>query len=193
MVALPTVTFFCIFQKLISAWHFFLFFTVPSEIEVRGQKAQLAYENALRDGFVHINRARVFLIGQDRAGKTSLKKSLLGLPFNPDEQSTDGIQVHPSTFEIDVDQVKNWEVIDKNEQGLLGCAEDVAKIVIGKILTAVTDKADEREEDRLDENEDDDELNEKDEEDLDIGKKSKDEDDDANDGSREEDSSVCQV
>lgn len=172
---------------------FFLFFTVPSEIEVQGQKAKLAYENALRDGFVHVNRARILIIGQDRAGKTSLKKSLMGLPFNADEQSTDGIQVHPSTFEIDVDQVKNWEVIEKNEQGLLGCAEDVAKIVIEKNLTAIAITADERAEDRLDENEDDDELHEKDAEDLEVGKKSKDYDDDANNESKEEDSSKGQV
>ena len=35
------------------------------------------------------------LIGQDRAGKTSLKKSFLGLPFDPEEESTDGIEVDP--------------------------------------------------------------------------------------------------
>ena len=53
------------------------------------------------------------LIGQDRAGKTSLKKSFLGRPFDPNEQSTDGIEIDPSKFEIDVDQVKNWQSIDE--------------------------------------------------------------------------------
>ena len=184
-MALPTHIFLYFSKNESPRGIFSLFFTVPSEIEVQGQKAQLAYENALRDGFVHVNRARILLIGQDRAGKTSLKNSLMGLPFNPDEQSTDGIQVHPSTFEIDVDQVKNWEVIEKNEQGLLGCAEDVAKIVIAKNLTAIAVKADE--------NEDDDELQEKDAEDLEAGKKSEDYDDDANNESKEEDSSMGQV
>ena len=36
--------------------------------------------------------------------KTSLKKSLLGLPFNPKEQSTEEIQVDPSVCEIEVEQ-----------------------------------------------------------------------------------------
>ena len=36
------------------------------------------------------------LIGQDRAGKTSLKRSLIGLPFNPKEKSTAGIEVDSS-------------------------------------------------------------------------------------------------
>ena len=40
------------------------------------------------------------LIGQDRSGKTSLKKSLQGLRFNPKENSTDGIDVDPSHFKV---------------------------------------------------------------------------------------------
>ena len=40
------------------------------------------------------------LIGQDRAGKTSLKKSLRGICFDPEEDSTDGIEVDPSFFNV---------------------------------------------------------------------------------------------
>ena len=40
------------------------------------------------------------VIGQDRSGKTSLKNSLLGKPFNPDEDSTVGIDVDPSHFKV---------------------------------------------------------------------------------------------
>ena len=70
------------------------------------------------------------LIGQDRAGKTSLKKSLIGLPFNRNENSTEGIEVDPSIFQVHTDQVKNWQPIDKSERGLLGCSNDVAQIVV---------------------------------------------------------------
>ena len=77
---------------------------LPAEIEARGLRAELAYEKALREGYVNVCRGRVLLIGQDRAGKTSLKKSLMGLPFDPKEQSTEGIEVDPSTFEVDVDR-----------------------------------------------------------------------------------------
>ena len=73
------------------------------------------------------------LIGQDRAGKTSLKKSLIGLPFNPKEKSTDGIEVDPSKFQLDVDEVRNWQPIDERKQGLLGCSKDVAQLLVEKM------------------------------------------------------------
>ena len=73
------------------------------------------------------------LIGQDRAGKTSLKKSLIGLPFNRKEKSTDGIEVDPSKFQLDVDEVRNWQPIDERKQGLLGCSKDVAQLLVEKM------------------------------------------------------------
>ena len=73
------------------------------------------------------------LIGQDRAGKTSLKKSLIGLPFNSKERSTNGIEVDPSKFQLDVDEVRNWQPIDERKQGLLGCLKDVAQMVVEKM------------------------------------------------------------
>ena len=109
------------------------YYIVPKEIESQGEEAQFAYLQALRDGSVNVYRGRILLIGQGRAGKTSLKKSLTGRPFNPKEQSTEGIHVDPSTFEIDVDQVKNWQSVCKNEHGFLGCSRDIAKIVTAKL------------------------------------------------------------
>ena len=110
------------------------FSPVPLEIDARGEKAQLAYQRALKDGAVNVYRGRVLLIGQDRAGKTSLKKSLIGLPFNPKEKSTDGIEVDPSKFQLDVDEVKNWQPIDERKQGFLGCSKDVAQVVVEKMF-----------------------------------------------------------
>ena len=102
-------------------------------MDARGEKAQLAYQSALRDGAVNVFRGRVLLIGQYRAGKTSLKKSLVGLPFNRKEKSTKGIEVDPSKFQLDVDEVRNWQPIDGNKQGLLGCSNDVAQLVVEKL------------------------------------------------------------
>lgn len=86
------------------------------------------------------------LIGQDRAGKTSLKKSLIGLPFNPKESSTDGIEVDPSMFQLDVDEVKNWQPIDESKQGLLpGCSTDVAQMVVEKLCIPVSHNWEEEE------------------------------------------------
>ncbi|XP_066023738.1 uncharacterized protein [Pocillopora verrucosa] len=99
------------------------------------RKVQLAYERALKDGYVTVYRSRILLIGQDRAGKTSLKKSLLGLPFDSEEQSTEGIEVDPSKCEIDVDQAaRNWQSIGEIKPGLLECSKDVAKTVVEKIF-----------------------------------------------------------
>ena len=77
------------------------------------------------------------LIGQDRAGKTSLKKSLIGLPFNRKEKSTDGIEVDPSKFQLDVGEVRNWQPIDERKQGLLGCSKDVAQLVAERMYTYI--------------------------------------------------------
>ena len=111
----------------------FVFFVAPKKIEARGERAQLCYQRAVRDGAVSVQRSRILLIGQDRAGKTSLKKSLIGLPFNRNENSTEGIEVDPSIFQVRADQVKNWQPIDKSERGLLGCSKDVAQMVVEKL------------------------------------------------------------
>ena len=110
-----------------------MFSLAPLEIEARGEKAQLAYQRALKDGAVNVYRGRVLLIGQDRAGKTSLKKSLIGLPFNSKEKSTDGIEVDPSKFRLNFNEVRNWQPIDEKKQGLLGCSKDVAQVVVEKM------------------------------------------------------------
>ncbi len=107
-------------------------FTVPNEIKARGPRAKFAYENALRMGKVKVYRARIMFIGQERAGKTSLKKSLLGLPFDPEEQSTDGIEVDPSSFKVDVDQVKNWQRID-DKLGVSQFVQELARMVAGEL------------------------------------------------------------
>ena len=72
------------------------------------------------------------LIGQNRAGKTSLKKSLLGMNFNPGEPSTDGIEVDPSRFDMDVERVVNWQLV-KNEPFTSEFADDIARLVVGEL------------------------------------------------------------
>ena len=59
-----------------------------------------AYNKALTDGKAYVKRVPVMLIGQDHSGKTSLKNSLMGKPFNPDENSTVGIDVDPSHIKV---------------------------------------------------------------------------------------------
>ena len=79
---------------------FLLCFKVPPEILARGRVASEAYQKALADGKTSVRRVPIMLIGQDRAGKTSLKKSLKGICFDPEEDSTIGIEVDPSLFKV---------------------------------------------------------------------------------------------
>ena len=72
---------------------------------------------------MNVYRGRIILVGQDRAGKTSLKKTLLGLPFDFKEQSTARIEIEPSKFEIEVEQIKNWTPSCANKSSLSDCVE----------------------------------------------------------------------
>ena len=125
-------------MKGISFLHFFILGHVSKQ-NAEGRRAQLAYEKALRGGFVNVYRGRILLIGQDRAGKTSLKKSLLGLPFDPKEQSTEGIEVQASTCEIEVERVKNWHSTNGNKPGLQEYSRDISRIVAEKLSDETTE------------------------------------------------------
>ena len=114
-------------------------YLVPSEIKARGPGAQIAYENALKTGKVKVYRTRIMLIGQDRAGKTSLKKSFLGLPFDPEEERTDGIEVDPSKFEVDTDLVKNWKRTDEKLE-VSQFAADLARMVARELQENADDE-----------------------------------------------------
>ena len=86
---------------------------VPPEIVVRGRLALEAYNKALAEGKTFDKRVPVMLIGRDRSGKTSLKKSLRGEPFNQNEESTVGIDVDPSHFEL---STEIWTMPEKDQE-----------------------------------------------------------------------------
>ena len=79
---------------------FYFMSLVPSDILARGPEAVKAYNNALIDGKACIKRVPIMIIGQDRTGKTSLKRSLKGEKFNANETSTEGIETDPSHFNV---------------------------------------------------------------------------------------------
>ena len=70
------------------------------------------------------------VIGQDRAGKTSLKKSLLGEPFDPEEPSTVGVDVK---CKVEVGLVKNWQRLDDDLLGAFKVPSDIAKSVVKQL------------------------------------------------------------
>ena len=82
---------------------------IPVETKLRGRLALEAYEKALNDGKASVKRVPIMLIGQDSSGKTSLKNSLMGKPFNPAEDSTKGIDADPSHIKV---STEIWKVGD---------------------------------------------------------------------------------
>ncbi|GFN90803.1 protein neuralized, partial [Plakobranchus ocellatus] len=66
---------------------------VPREIIAQGARAVEAYELACASGTQPIRRTRLMLVGQENAGKTSLKRALTGQGHDCQEEKTDGIEV----------------------------------------------------------------------------------------------------
>ena len=92
-------------------------FTVPPEIRARGPLALEAYSNALAEGQACVKRVPLMIVGQDRSGKTSVKKSLKGICFNPDEDSTLGIEVDRYDFKV---TTEIWKTGEKDEEANTG-------------------------------------------------------------------------
>lgn len=101
----------------------------PVEIRIRGPQAELAFQKAMQNGKVKVYRGRIMILGQDRAGKTSLKKSLLGMPFDLHEESTVGVEIDTTRFEVEVEEVKNWTLIKDKKPDLSEFAKGIAKLV----------------------------------------------------------------
>ena len=94
---------YCNMPRKVCMLSFFFFLccnSVPPEIRARGISAVEAYNRALDAGRTSDKRVPIMLIGQHRVGKTSLKKSLQGMRFDPEEDSTVGINVDPSHFKV---------------------------------------------------------------------------------------------
>ena len=104
--------------------------SVPAEIRGRGPEAERAFQKAMKSGKVKVHRARIMLLGQDRAGKTSLKKSLLSLPFDPKEESTVGVEVERSKCELEVDEVQNWMPSERKKREMSEFDEELARLIV---------------------------------------------------------------
>ena len=91
--------------------------TVPPELSARGPLALEAYNNALAEGQACVKRVPLMIVGQDRSGKTSVKKSLKGICFNPDEDSTLGIEVDRYDFKV---TTEIWKTGETGEEANIG-------------------------------------------------------------------------
>ena len=74
------------------------------------------------------------IIGQDRTGKTSLKKSLKGEKFNPKEQSTEGIETDPEYFKVSREIWRTGDNDEESEPFPEACFEHhIARSVFGAL------------------------------------------------------------
>ena len=87
---------------------------VPLEIRTRGPQALEAYRRALESGECCDRRVPVMIVGQGRAGKTSLLKSLKGEKFKEKENTTHGIETW--SFRKDVWRAGEWADGDSDER-----------------------------------------------------------------------------
>ena len=113
--------------------------SVPAEIRARGPRAERAFQKALQTGKVKVYRGRIMLLGQDRAGKTSLKKSLLGLLFDPNQESTVGVEVDRSRCEIEVDEVVNWMPSERKKHEVSEFEVEIARFIARDLTESEAD------------------------------------------------------
>ena len=95
-----------------------------------------AYSQALQEGKAKNNRIPIMLVGQDRGGKTSLMRRLLGLPFNKDQSSTTGIDVNV----IELTEQNAEDPWKKREVKKFMTSESEAKTVLYKKTAEYLDR-----------------------------------------------------
>ena len=74
------------------------------------------------------------LIGQDRSGKTSLKKSLKGQVHNPVEDSTVGIDVDPSHFKVSTEIWKTGEKDQQTSVAAISYEHHAAQLIVDRLM-----------------------------------------------------------
>ena len=93
-----------------------------------------AYRKALETGETFDRRTKIVFIGQDRAGKTSLRRYLRGEAFVKDEASTPGIEMLSPVKNAgkgawrNPDQLENTSALDHK------CAEVIAQDMISSFI-----------------------------------------------------------
>ena len=96
-----------------------------------------AYNKATNEGKTYVRRVPIMLVGQDGSGKTSLKKSLKGECFKPDEDSTVGIEVDPSHIKVSSEVWKMWEKGEEtNSEAAISYEYHVARLAVEKMMVS---------------------------------------------------------
>ena len=91
---------------------------IPLEILRRGEDAIEIYKYVLKKGKIKIPRCNLLILGEERVGKTSLYRLLVKKGFNPNQQSTRGIDDNEVDIvdERSVTMGDDWEEKPKENQ-----------------------------------------------------------------------------
>ena len=106
---------------------------IPPEIKKKGKRAVEVYKEALREGKQKIPRCNLLLLGEERTGKTSVYRQLVGKPFNPDQDSTMGID-NTVVETVDTRNVASdtWE--EKSHDDQKKQSEDLLALGVVKVV-----------------------------------------------------------
>ena len=89
---------------------------IPPEIKKRGKHAEEIYRRALRKGKKRIPRCNLLVLGEQRVGKTSLIRLLLGKKFI-ELEPTRGIENHVvDTVDVRSISTTQWEEVKREDQ-----------------------------------------------------------------------------
>ncbi|XP_028390620.1 uncharacterized protein LOC114515542 isoform X2 [Dendronephthya gigantea] len=101
---------------------------LPCEVIARGQKAINAFKTALQEGTSSVSRLKIIVVGDVRAGKTSLIRSLSGQPFVETREETHGIATTSLVGSIVQNTELNvpWKLANSNDSHL---DELIARVV----------------------------------------------------------------
>lgn len=89
-----------------------------------------AYRRALEKGQTYDRRTKIVLIGQDRTGKTSLRRYLRGEAFDKDEASTDGIEMISPVKSAGKGAWRNPAALENTSALDHKCAEEITKEIL---------------------------------------------------------------
>ena len=104
--------------------------------DIEEEEYSRAYSQALQGSKAKNNRIPIMVVGQDRGGKTSLMRRLLGLPFDKDQPSTAGIDVNV----IELSEQNAEDPWKKREVKKFMTSESEAKTVLYKKTAEYLDR-----------------------------------------------------
>lgn len=105
---------------------------MPSYVVARVARTMAAYHKAKAHGEILDGRVNVVVVGQDGVGKTSVVRSLKGEDFNPDEASTDGVEMHAPLKNPGTQPWKNFTLEKGTTTYHYKCAECINRELVSE-------------------------------------------------------------